>query len=328
MRQMFLLNPTIFAYDLAILVLLSGALAVATACSVYALRRRARNIWRPFAGFLGIVGFLGFLAVAYGSFVEPRLIVTTRYRVVFPAAQPLKIAVVSDLHLGPFKGQRDTERVVARINSLLPDLVLLAGDYVFTPEADLTGLAPLADIRASMGIFAILGNHDIGRYRNIFGERIQKDDRGDEIEALLEKLGVTVLRNEHVTLAIGDEQIAIAGIDDLWAGRSDLAAALADIPEDTPVILLSHNPSVILEEESHRASLIVAGHTHGGQVRLPWIGPIGSIPTDLGQSYDQGLFRIDDDTTLAITRGIGESTARARLFAWPEVLLLETGGTP
>ena len=106
--------------------------------------------------------------------------------------------------------------------------------------------------------------------------------------------------------------------------EDNIGAALDGIADDLPIILLSHNPSVINQNDSLQADLIVSGHTHGGQIRLPGIGPLGGVPTDIDQKYDQGTFAINNHTTLAITRGLGESSPRARLFAWPEILLLET----
>ena len=91
--------------------------------------------------------------------------------------------------------------------------------------------------------------------------------------------------------------------------------ALPKPQHKAPIIMLAHDPSVILENHARYPHLIVSGHTHGGQIRLPFIGPIGRLPTQLGRKYDQGLFAVDKDTTLAITRGVGESGARARLFA-------------
>lgn len=320
---MFLLHPSIFLWDLTILLLISFGVCVSMTCSVWLRRNPKKHMLRKgFAGFVGLVGFAGFLITTYGSFVEPQLITINEYAVDLDIRTPLKIAVLSDIHIGPYKGKTFLERIVQRTNDLLPDIVLLAGDFIFDPEADLNLLAPLANLHPSIGTFAVLGNHDQGQYQSILGKRIIRPDLGEIVSTRLTDLGVRVLRNEHITIPIIDEKMIVAGIDDIWTAHADLDATLAGIDPQSPLILLVHNPSIIDDPESHRAHLVVAGHTHGGQLRLPMIGALPPIPTTLGPDMIHGTFSIDHDTTLAITRGIGETNARARLFAPPEIMIL------
>ena len=320
---MFLLNSDIFVWDLLIILIMAFTLCGGVACTIWAKRHSDRGLQKLLIGSLGVLGFLGFLSMTYAAFIEPQIIVVTRVQVTHPKAEPMKIAVISDAHVGPYKGEAFLRRVVTRINSLLPDLVLLPGDFVFTRSADPRELLPLGDINSSLGTFAVLGNHDVGQYQSLTGKRYSGTNRGENITQTLEEFGITVLRNEHTILSLPNTTVAIAGIDDLWTGHHDLSQSLSGIPSDAFTILLSHNPSVIDTEESTAAHLIVSGHTHGGQMRLPGLGPIPNLPTSLGQQFDQGLFPLENDRTLAITRGIGESTARTRLFAWPEILLIE-----
>ena len=287
----------------------------------------ARRKQKKFFGFLSLLGFLGFMIITYASFIEPQIIVVTKVSVTHPNAQKLKIAIVSDPHVGPYKDDAFLERVVLKLNGLLPDIVLMPGDFVFTRSADPIHLAPFAKINAPLGVFAVLGNHDDGQYLSPTGERYSGKDRGENIAQKLEQFSVKVLRNEHKLLPLTHANIAVAGIDDLWTGHHNLPASLQDIPPDTYTILLSHNPSVIDEPESAAADLIVSGHTHGGQLRIPSYGPLTELPTSLGRSFDQGLFPLEDGRTLAITRGIGESGARSRLLAWPEILVVELSPT-
>lgn len=249
------------------------------------------------------------------------MIRVTHYSVDLPVSEPLKIAVVSDLHVGPYKGKRFIRQLVRTINNTLPDIVLLAGDFVSAENSDFTALSPLAEIRASLGVFGVLGNHDQGQHATIFGKRYSTLNRGEDIASELERLGIHMLRNEH-SITRGVDALAIAGIDDLWTGDANLNAAFENLPPNVTAILLSHNPDVIEDSRSRRANLIVSGHTHGGQIRLPFLGPVPPMPIHISQKYDQGMFTIDPSTQLAITRGAGETWARARLFAWPEVLLL------
>ncbi len=323
------LSPLTFFWDLAIILMFAGGLALIIMCTAYLRRSRPTWLaWRMSARLLRLLAIAMIVTVAYGSFVEPQRITVTRLHVKLPIERPLRIAVLSDFHVGPYKGQRFVERVVRKTNELRPDVVILVGDYVLTDDVTLQGLAPLSPLSAlqpPLGTYAVLGNHDHGVHRTWFGMHAAADDAG-VLSDYLESMGIRILRNEHVLLALGMQTAAIAGIDDLTAKQADLSAALKDIPQDTPLIIASHSPDVILNPLSARADLIVVGHTHGGQIRLPWIGSIASLPTRVGRTYDQGLFQIDDDTTLAITRGVGESGPRARLFAPPEILLLESEG--
>lgn len=272
---------------------------------------------------------LVFVTVSYGSFIEPQIITVTRRHIDLGVHQPLSIVVLSDMHVGPYKGAAFIRRVVRRVNALLPDLILIDGDFVLGDgihAEQLEALAPLQDLHASIGTYAILGNHDHGTYRRLLGaERSPSTDQSEYLAAALRSLGIDVLQNAHEVVSLGTERIAIAGVDDRTSGKENLDAALAGIDPALPVILLAHSPDVILDTLSTRANLITTGHTHGGQIRLPFLGPLSDLPTHLGRKYDQGVFPIDADTTLAITRGVGESGPRARLFAWPEILLLTTG---
>lgn len=298
------------------------------ACSIWVKRHPDQSFQKHFVGFLGFLGFFGFLVITYASFIEPQIIVVTKAALSHPLAQPLKIVVISDTHVGPYKGAKFLERVVQDVNNLLPDIVVMPGDFVFTRSADLKDLAPLANINAPLGVYAVLGNHDVGQYLSPSGARYSGKDRGDNIAKTLESFSVQVLRNEHTVLELTNGTVAIAGIDDLWTGHHDLPASMSGIPAHTYTILLSHNPSVIDSPESTAVHLVISGHTHGGQLRLPGIGPLPKLPTSLGQGFDQGIFPLEDDRTLAITRGVGESGARSRLFAWPEILLIELRPTP
>lgn len=321
---MFLLHPSIFLWDLTILLLTAFGLCVAIVCSVWLKRNRKKNMFKKIiVGLFGFLGFLGFLLTTYGSFVEPKMITVNEFALDFPIRTPLKIAVISDVHIGPYKGTTFLERVVKRTNDLLPDMVFIVGDFIFDPDADLSDFTPLKNLHPSIGTYAVLGNHDQGQYQSIFGKRIVRPDLGDTVSAALSQLGIRVLRNEHIAIPIIDDLITLAGIDDLWTAHADLDTALTGIDPQSPVILLVHNPSIIDEPMSRRAHLVVAGHTHGGQLRIPGLGPLPPIPTTLGPDMIHGTFSVDRDTALAITRGVGETNARARLFAPPEIMLLQ-----
>jgi predicted MPP superfamily phosphohydrolase len=140
-------------------------------------------------------------------------------------------------------------------------------------------------------------------------------------------MGIDLLENEHRIVETPAGSIAITGIGDIWSRHDDLEKALAGIPDELPVILLSHNPEVILDRKSRRASLVVSGHTHGGQIRLPFFGPIKGISARINRAHGHGVFAFNDTprtTWLAVTRGLGEALLNLRLLARPEVMIIKT----
>ncbi len=323
---MFLLEPSVFGWDLVLLIAMAAPAAVSLLCHLW-IKQHPKSRWwsRLPLRMLGAVCLLSCMAVAYGSFIEPQIIIVTRQSVPFPTAKPLKIALLADIHVGPYKDAAFVRRLVDTTNDQLPDIILIAGDLTFSEESDLSDLAPLQALSAPLGVFAVTGNHDAGRYLQLdMATPVTRQDRSDAVSETLESLGIRVLRNEHTTVRLGDTSIAIAGVDDIWSGHSNLDQALTGVPADRPLILLAHQPDILLDTLSTRAHLVTVGHTHGGQIRLPWYGPIGPVPGRLGRKYDQGVFAVGNRTQLAVTRGAGESLLRSRFFAWPEVMLLET----
>lgn len=325
LHTMFLLHPDIFAWDLAILILLALCMSGAFVCGIWLMRTKSGMLQRSTVSALFLAAAVCGTLVAYGSFLEPQMLVVTKRTADLPLREPLTIVAMGDFHVGPYKGRSSIERAVRAANAQLPDLIFLTGDYILGDDADLSALNALGELQASLGVFAVLGNHDVGHLRNPVSKNMRiKQDRSQEIRDHLTGLGIRVLVDENTQVSSGQSTIAIAGINDLWTRAEDLEAALDGIPAGMPTILLSHNPGIILDERSRAADLIISGHTHGGQIRLPYIGALSFPATDLGREYVYGDFAIDDGTTLVITRGVGESSARARLFAWPEVLVLRT----
>jgi hypothetical protein len=222
----------------------------------------------------------------------------------------LRMLLVTDVHSGPFLAPADLQRTFGRFQPLRPDVVLLGGDLATNTLAEVERCRQaLAALRAPLGVFAVLGNHD----------HYTGDAAG--LRRLLEQAGVQVLHNRAVRLVRGGAGILLAGIDDLNAGEPDLDAALAGaLPdrEGAPVVLLSHNPDVLFAAARRGVSLVLAGHTHGGQVRLP------GLPVLVRMSryrLDQGRYRFDR-TELVVSRGLGVSGLPLRLACPPEVVLV------
>ncbi|MBI5369771.1 metallophosphoesterase [Candidatus Uhrbacteria bacterium] len=247
----------------------------------------------------------------YGSFIEPRLIVVDSQQVILDAqgTEHLQAVVVSDLHLGPFKKADWAARVVKQIQTLKPDVIFLLGDFVVSSPQDAKELKPLADLSAPYGVYAVTGNHE---YRA---------KAAPEVIEGLAAAGIRVLQNENIKLEVNGKSVVLAGVSDIWF-EGDLKKTLQDVPAEQDVILLAHNPDVVLSPASHLADVILAGHTHGGQIRLPFLGPIAAEPTQLGRGYDKGWFTYEG-VKLFITSGVGESGTRARLFIPPEIVSLD-----
>jgi hypothetical protein len=251
---------------------------------------------------------VGWCFLVYGSFVEPRLLKTSNYEVKLgDTGREFTVAVVGDTHLGVYKGETWLKKVVERTNALQPDVVLLNGDIVAS-AAGLKQLAPLKDLRGKFGVFATLGN---------FEYRVGAVDARRAIESY----GVEMLTNESVALSLdGDRSIRLLGIDDIKYGRPDWDAVMSEVEPDSIKILASHNPDAVSAAENRGIDLVLSAHTHGGQVRLPFFGPL-MLPTHIGRQFDRGLFAYGN-TYLFITPGVGESGPRARLFCPPEISLV------
>jgi hypothetical protein len=166
-----------------------------------------------------------------------------------------------------------------------------------------------------------LGNHETATY---FYTRPPNYEIQEAVRGALTGLGIKILENSSKKVTVGEQSFYLIGLGDLWSKTLDVEKAFADLNDDDLArIVLVHNPDAIIEMKAKNktADLFLAGHTHGGQVRLPIFGPIGIIPTKLGQKYDKGWFDFGG-IKMFITSGLGETSARARLFNLPEIVLL------
>jgi predicted MPP superfamily phosphohydrolase len=249
--------------------------------------------------------------------VEPGWVVAREIRLPitrWPAPlAPLKIAAVSDLHTGaPHITLEKLRAIVAMVNRARPDLIVLLGDYVIHGvrggrfvEPERTADA-LRDLKAPLGVFAVLGNHDWW----YDGERVAR---------ALQDAGIRVLEDAAVPVAVNGRPLWIAGMSDAWTRRADIARALAAVPEDAPVIVVTHNPDVFPRMPG-RVLLTLAGHTHGGQVFLPFLGRL-IVPSRYGSRYAIGHIH-EDGRDLFVTPGIGTSIIPVRFRVPPEISLV------
>lgn len=275
---------------------------------------------------------LSWLVVFYGSFIEPKFLVVKNHRITLSETDTttLRMALISDLHVGPYKKAAFVEKIVAKTMALKPDIVVVAGDFVFNDKKQVEYLSPLKNLRPPLGVFAVLGNHDykerIGASGDGYFDLDDEDQlRADAVRNKLTSLGISVLINQGARIEFGNKTLAILGTDELWTRRANIektfiSLGLTSMP--FPSILISHNPDIVLEAKKENIPLVLSGHTHAGQIRLPWIGSIIGLPDKLGRKYDKGLFRFNG-TQLFITSGVGEIGARARLFNPPKIDVLE-----
>src|ERR1700690_940569 len=173
----------------------------------------------------------------------------------------LRIVQISDIHHGLFLPKEWLDEAVRQANHLNPDIIALTGDFVTYSRRNIGPAAEiLGRLRARHGVYAVLGNHDF---------RVN----ADAITDALRRQRIDVLRNRHITLGFGGESLYLAGVDDYGYG-ADVRRAMKGIPRNAATILLAHNPRVIHLASRHNVSLVLSGHTHGGQVNLPLLGTV------------------------------------------------------
>ncbi|WP_445358264.1 metallophosphoesterase [Microbulbifer sp. ANSA005] len=229
----------------------------------------------------------------------------------------LRVAILADLHVGsPYKGRKSLQNLVEAVNKSQPDLILLPGDFViqgvvggkFVPPEDAAGI--LKELKAPMGVFAVLGNHDWWL-------------DAARVEQSLASQGISVLEDKSVSLVSSECKLRLVGISDFWEGPHDVKKAMQGIDEGETILAFTHNPDIFPELPAE-LSLTIAGHTHGGQVYLPFIGrPI--VPSSYGQRFAIGHI-VEGDKHLYVSPGVGTSILPVRFLVPPEVTVLSIFG--
>ena len=237
----------------------------------------------------------------------------------------IKVCQITDIHAGPLVSRNLIRDGVDIVMAERPDLVVLTGDFVSGSTKFLWTsyggfrqhhfdycMEELGRLNAPLGVFAVLGNHDFWSGQEVALKII----RG------LENIGVQVLRNEAIHLKRNGQSLYLIGVDDYWEESYNLLKALEGVPEDACRILLSHNPDVNenIESLNERIDLIISGHTHGGQVVLPFIGAL-YLPSPFGQKYLAGLVR-DKERKTYVSRGLGLFFVPVRINCPADVSLL------
>jgi predicted MPP superfamily phosphohydrolase len=283
---------------------------------------------RLVTGAVGLVGLSAIATAAYAGVIEPLGLIVTPYKLTppgWPAHHKLTMTVIADLHAGgPDMTLPHVRRVVDTANALRSDVVVLLGDfkawYRFktTPVADPDWAAELARLEAPLGIWAILGNHDW--WHDLEGVR-----------SALGKVRIPILENDVVLLGPEGQKFWLAGLGDQlahWIGRGrfqgvdDLPGTMAKVQTDDPVVLLAHEPDIFTKVPA-RVALTLAGHTHGGQIRVPFLWQ-RYVPSQYGARFAYGHV-VENDRHLIVSGGLGTSIIPARFGVPPEIVHVTLG---
>ena len=271
------------------------------------MRRKAR--------FVVVVLVLALLVLGGWAFWwEPSTLTQKRYHIALnpwsSACDGLKVAVIADLHIGsPHFDIPKLKEVVKLVNKAKPDVVLLGGDYVIQSVVggSFVNPEPIADelrkLEAKVGVYSVLGNHDWWF-------------DGQRVKSALEDVGIPVLEDEAVEVEFQECRFWLVGIGDYWERAHDVGKAFRDVPSDAPVLVLTHHPDVFVELPS-RALVTFAGHTHGGQVNLPLIGPLVTM-SKYGQRFAVGHIE-EDGKHLIVSPGLSTSIFPIRFRVPPEI---------
>jgi len=255
---------------------------------------------------------------AYGTLVEPYWLDAHEFDVAIPNLPPAfdgyRIAHLTDLHAGERDGARIDylTRVVRRIDAMKPDCVAVTGDLI---NHTARTIEPVADLLATIAspVFVSFGNHD---YAPNSARPRAWTMLADPLQAALESRGCTVLRNRAVSVSRGGARLWFVGLEDLYTTRFSPQVAYRGVDARDPVVALSHNPDSANWLQNWGTKLILSGHTHGGQIRIPLLGaPI--LPL-LNRRFEQGLFQLRNNCQMYVSRGVGY-LYQARLFCRPEL---------
>jgi predicted MPP superfamily phosphohydrolase len=259
--------------------------------------------------------------VHYATRVEPTWLELTRHRVPVPGLPPafagLRIVQLSDFHASRHVTRHYLDEAVDLAQRQNPDLTVLTGDFVhkgFKYVRRVAGV--LGRLKASHGVYAVLGNHDFS-VRNALGIRRYTYLHQAVADALQDR-GIQVLRNQTVRLVRGQASLHLTGVDDLWSRVCDVDQAYGDSAADQPRVVLAHNPCTIEEIGDRRCDLMLSGHTHGGQINLPGLGRV--TLSRKGKRFAAGMYRVKN-SYLYVNKGVGFGFP-VRFNVRPEVALL------
>lgn len=250
------------------------------------------------------------LIFVYARFVEPRILVekTADLASFTERNFGIKVVVFSDLHIGIYKNSVSLEKIAEKTNAQNPDIVLIPGDFIYyiSKENIDKELSSIAKIKAP--VYAALGNHD----------EAKKGNFRMEIETVLIKYGAHVINNKMEKINIKGNDLIVAGLNDLWGSDIDFQL-LNNLPENIYFIVIAHNPdSVYYFPENAKVDLVVSGHTHGGQIRFPFLYKY-IIPSAYG--FDKGFYNVNG-INVYVSPGVGLTGMPLRFLIPPQIDIL------
>lgn len=257
--------------------------------------------------------FLVFFA-CYITFIERNMLIATHKEIDLSGRQSVKIVQFTDTHIGDYFSLEQLEKVANKINEQNADIVVFTGDlFDIAREHSATEdvVSILGKIKAPLGKLAIFGNRDYG-------------GGGSHIYAqLMEDAGFKVLVNESITMTTNSKTLSIYGADDYIFGYSDVHSLMSNINESHVNILLTHEPDAVLEYTDYPIDLALSGHSHGGQIRLPFYGEV--IKTNYCDSFSKGLYSLENarKTQVFVSSGIGNTKVPFRLGNIPEIIVFD-----
>jgi predicted MPP superfamily phosphohydrolase len=249
----------------------------------------------------------------YSVLVERRWLMIRSLALTLPSLpnpfKGVKLVQFSDVHLGHYYEAQDLQKIAELILKQQPDVICFTGDLVDEDHEELAKVVPvLQKMEAPLGKFAVLGNHD---YRAGAGRVVKALERG----------GFHVLRNSHVRVQRNGSSLYMAGVDDALYGDADLPRTLQGIPDQACTILLAHEPDVAVRAAAHPVALQLSGHSHGGQVRLPFWGHVLTPP--LARKYVDGWHAVEESRPqVFVNRGLGTTILPIRFLCRPELTVI------
>jgi predicted MPP superfamily phosphohydrolase len=279
----------------------------------------SRNqLWRARLNVIfGLVLLIGLSCVIWGTLIEPNRLVVHQSAITIDnwpkELSGLRIALIGDVHTGsPFVDDQKLRQIVELTNQQQPDMIVLLGDYMVKdswhghkvePEVTAAGLKGL---RAPLGVYAVLGNHDWWY-------------DGPKVQDAFEQNGFRVLENDVAEIKWRDKSFWIVGFTDLWSLRFQIKTTIAKVPPGATMVAITHNPDMFPRVPA-TVTLVLAAHTHGGQVNFPLLGtPI--VPSSFGRKYTAGHI-FENGHHLFVTTGIGTSILPVRFRVTPEIAIL------
>ncbi|MEW6237504.1 MAG: metallophosphoesterase [Candidatus Omnitrophota bacterium] len=267
----------------------------------------------------------------YSWFIEPHRYRIMRHKIQMkgPSIKPLAILQISDLHF--YRGQTSLQRFLEELTKWAVDLIFITGDLIDDDSGIDLCLEALRPLRAKYGSYCVFGNHDYDcvDWRHLFHrtgkplkEMKRRPNDSKRLEAGLYSLGISVLHNQWTRIAVDGGAVAVVGVDDPYSERDDIPATFRGYRKEEPCFVLVHAPDRYRELSEAGADMVFSGHTHGGQIRIPFAGPV-ITRSKAPKRFASGFARLNG-TLYHATRGAGSSRlTRPRFSCPPEVNLFE-----